>query len=163
MSSSDLAAASPASPASPDAQYLNVPFKTSLSSPGLPLSPPPPSIKDDDTEILVDQELAKRLSKKGWHRISFPHGHSPVSPFSAASSKTNNSRGGEGGESAEGSDENAGATRPSRVIPRRTLTDGSVKLERITHDVADQTSPQLKDRLPKAVYRYVDIYENQRG
>ncbi|PVF95793.1 hypothetical protein CPB86DRAFT_816929, partial [Serendipita vermifera] len=164
MSSTDFASASPSSPSSPDAQVLSVPLKSSLSVPGTPLSPPPPSIKDEDIELLVDQELAKRQSKKGWHRISFPHGHhSPVSPFSPASSKTNNSREGDNtdGEGAEGSDENAGLTRPARVVPRRTLTDGSVKLERITSDVSD-TSP-VKERLPKAVYRYVDIYENQRG
>ncbi|CAG8618593.1 5052_t:CDS:10 [Acaulospora colombiana] len=165
MSSTDFASATPSSPSSPDAQVLHVPFKSSLSVPGTPLSPPPPSIKDEDIELLVDQELAKRQSKKGWHRISFPHGHhSPVSPFSPASSKTNNSRGVDStdGGGAEGSDENAGLTRPARVVPRRTLTDGSVKLERITSDSSDQTSPK-GEKLPKAVYRYVDIYENQRG
>ena len=114
----------------------------------VPLSPPPPAVQDDETAQLVEDSLARR-QPRGWRKHSLA-----LSPLSPTSRKRRN----EGEpvlvpETAGEQPSDAGSSRP---YPSRTLTGGSVKLDRLI-----QEECHLGEQ--KVLYRYVDVYENQRG
>lgn len=112
-----------------------------------PLSPPPPAVLDDETAQLVDESLARRHSR-GWNRHSLPL--SPLSPNSRRKKDE------ETDVIAEASEDAVQEARPSRFRPSRTITSGSVKLEGLK-----QAEEHLKAQ--KVLYRYAEVYENQRG
>jgi hypothetical protein len=111
------------------------------------LSPPPPAVQDEEIAHLVDESLARR-QQRGWSRHSIPH--SPLSPSSRKR------RDEEDPSIVPEAEDETSEGRQSRPGPSRTLTSGSVKLEGLI---------QLKREVgtPKVLYRYVDVYENQRG
>jgi hypothetical protein len=113
-----------------------------------PLSPPPPAVQDEEIAHLVDQSLARR-QQRGWNRHSILH--SPLSPSSRKKRDDEDAV-----IAPEAAKEEANEARPSRARPSRTLTSGSVKLEGLIH-------MERELRAQKVLYRYVDVYENQRG
>jgi hypothetical protein len=114
----------------------------------IPLTPPPPAFQDEETAQLVEQSLARR-QQRGWnlHSISL----SPLSPSSRRNREEDDPVIG-----SEAAEEEVSEGRPSRARSSRTLTSGSVKLDGFI---------QLESELgaQKVLYRYVDVYENQRG
>jgi hypothetical protein len=112
------------------------------------LSPPPPAVQDEEIAHLVDESLARR-QQRGWSRHSIPH--SPLSPSSRKRRDEEDPL-----IVPEEAEEETSEGRQSRPGPSRTLTSGSVKLEGLI---------QLERELgaQKVLYRYVDVYENQRG
>ena len=112
------------------------------------LSPPPPAVQDEEIAHLVDESLARR-QHRGWSRHSIPH--SPLSPSSRKRRDEEDPL-----IVPESAEEETSETGTSRPRPSRALTSGSVKLEGLI---------QLERELgaQKVLYRYVDVYENQRG
>ena len=158
-----------------------------------PVSPPPPSRKDSDTAQLVEAELSNRLNKGGWKRLSLshsplsPHFKRPKTPATPEESNPDERESRDGNESGNAGqpeagsspdDPNASAKRTKggpngteegrngersrfkkRATVQRHATDasGSVELDGLTRLAIQKLGGQ------KALYRYVDVYENQRG
>ncbi|CAG7852404.1 SubName: Full=Uncharacterized protein {ECO:0000313/EMBL:CCA75658.1} [Serendipita indica DSM 11827] len=187
--------------ASTSNSYLSSPTKEPLSSKtdiskDEPVSPPPPSRKDSDTAQLVEAELANRLNKGGWKRLSLSH--SPLTPMTPYFRRTKtpvtpaDTEGPEPGQTDEravreggappssgiaegvqraksgrtGADEDSNGERSrlrkrATVLRQATDASGSVELDGLTRVNTRLAMQKLGGQ--KALYRYMDVYENQRG
>ncbi|KAG8779433.1 hypothetical protein FRC16_003430 [Serendipita sp. 398] len=155
-----------------------------------PIGPPPPSTTDDDTSQLVDQALAQRQSQSrtGWNRLSLTH--TPITPLTPyfrkktepEPSSSNNNERAENATGTTSTPDRAGRSSPARQdtireegnerstkspskiskrgTMKRNMTSGSIKLE----GLAEASPAGVSLKTPqKALYRYADVYENQRG
>jgi len=148
--------------ASSSAQYVTLPNSpsTSSSNQGILaihksalLSPPPPSIHDDETAQEVNLALAKRNSKP-WMNLS------PKLPFHHVSRKPT----ADADEDMEGPSRSTTVNKIFRPIPERNGTGNatitSIKLDGL---IRKHTLSHGGGGEEKVLYRYSYVYENQRG